>query len=174
MVKRVKKSGTVSAQGGLGNTSLNPGDRLRARGWCWTLNNYTEEEYNKLKSNDTLDTLKIGKMVIGLEKGKFMGTPHLQGYYYFDNAVSFSTLKKLIPKGHIERAKGSPSDNFLYCSKEGNFVSRGFKSTKKKLVDWFVDQDYESEVCKEHIMEFESLGGDEAPYIELDLDNIDF
>jgi hypothetical protein len=52
-----------------------------------------------------------------LETGE-KGTPHLQAYVKYANAISFNTMKKVYPTAHIEAAKGSPQQCIDYCSKE--------------------------------------------------------
>lgn len=96
----------------LGNTNTND---LKSRGWCFTLNNYTDTETHQI-----IEYCKSKKYIIGKEVGE-NGTPHLQGYIYSKNAIRFSTLKKICSRWHLEKAKGSMEDNRKYCSKEGNF-----------------------------------------------------
>lgn len=91
----------------------------KGRKWCFTLNNYTEVEYNVLKT--TLE-LKQWKYIIGKECGT-NGTSHLQGYIECKNAIPFNTLKNLVPKAHIEKAKGNQKQNLIYCSKENDFIT---------------------------------------------------
>lgn len=80
-------------KGGVGNTRDPP-----AISWCFTLNNYTEENINEL--------LTLGSKVlvfqeeIGEEK-----TPHLQGFIQFKTKTRFSALKKINDKIHWEKAK---------------------------------------------------------------------
>ena len=58
--------------------------------------------------------------------GEGEGTPHIQGYVYFDNQQTFSRMRILIgERAHLEKAKGSPRQNYDYCSKEGTvFASK--------------------------------------------------
>lgn len=92
---------------------------VRSRGWCFTVNNYIEQ--------DSIDVYTLVEpdsdnyLVFGYEKGE-KGTPHIQGYVHFKEARSFRTMKKLLPTAHIEVAKGSPLDNYKYCTKEGDFI----------------------------------------------------
>jgi hypothetical protein len=83
----------------------------RARRWCFTLNNWTEEEYEKVKE------IKCEYMIVGKEVGE-SGTPHLQGYVVFKGQKRQETLKREIPRAHLEVAKGSPTQNYEYCTKE--------------------------------------------------------
>lgn len=89
----------------------------RARGWCLTLNNYTNEEFVQLQ--------KIGDYgILGKEVGE-NGTPHLQGYLYFKNKISLRGLKFISPRAHFEIAKGTPADNQKYCSKDNAATAWG-------------------------------------------------
>lgn len=90
----------------------------RNRAWCFTLNNYTLPEYEHIK------TLKFKYLVVGREVGA-SGTPHLQGYIYFQNAISFNSLKMKLPNAHIEAARGTPEENRAYCTKDGDFSEDG-------------------------------------------------
>lgn len=118
---------------GLGNTNSKP-VRERARRFCFTLNNYTSEEY------DTLTQVFLEKKwcyIIGKEVGE-NGTPHLQGYLQCKNAISFNTLKKIIPRAHIEQARGTEEENFAYCSKENNFITN--IEIKPNYLDQYEDE----------------------------------
>jgi hypothetical protein len=97
----------------------------RSRAWCFTLNNYTEEDVI------TFHNLECEYIIVGKEMGESQ-TPHLQGYVYFANARSFASMKKLNGKTHFEKAKGSPMDNYKYCSKEGNFYEKGTMPSQGK------------------------------------------
>lgn len=92
----------------------------RSRSWCYTLNNYTEADESKLQALQ-----QPSYHLYGREVGE-QGTPHLQGFLYFQNKKSFKQIKKLLgDKAHIEIARGSTKQNVEYCSKEGNLWSRG-------------------------------------------------
>jgi hypothetical protein len=59
---------------------------------------------------------------IGKEVGE-KGTPHLQGYIEFKAPRTWQTIKNLLPRAHIEKARGTRKQNIAYCSKEKNFLS---------------------------------------------------
>ena len=83
--------------------------------WCFTLNNYTSEEYSSISSKCSTFCKKY---IIGKEVGEG-GTPHLQGYIEFktkSRPLSVFTSTRI----HWEKAKGNLDDNIKYCSKEGN------------------------------------------------------
>ena len=89
----------------------------RSRKWCFTLNNYSETELKLILVR--LETLKH-IYIVGEEIGE-QGTPHLQGYIEGKNAIKWDTLKKILPKAHIEPCKGSRKQNVIYCSKDNKF-----------------------------------------------------
>ncbi len=85
--------------------------------WCFTLNNWTEEELTNIRIK-TQDQTKY--LIAGKEKGE-EGTPHLQGFVHFKNKKRMSEVKKIIgPRAHLEVAVGSDIDNKEYCGKEGD------------------------------------------------------
>lgn len=93
-----------------------------AKNWCFTINNYTDEEYQGV-----LRCLRsISKyFIIGKEVGD-SGTPHLQGYCSLSISHSLSQLKdQLSSRGHFEVAKGGGAHNRVYCSKGNDFVEEG-------------------------------------------------
>lgn len=96
----------------------------RSRAWCFTLNNYTQEEYQQLT------TLKDGicYTIVGKEAGE-QGTPHLQGYLECTNRISMRALKTRIGLNgiHLEARRGTQAQAITYCKKEGDFVEVGNK-----------------------------------------------
>lgn len=94
----------------------------RSRDWCFTLNNYTEEEYDAIH---TLDSTEYQYIVYGKEVGE-SGTHHLQGYVYFVNAKSMSAVKKMLGnRCHLEKTKGTPQQASDYCKKDNLYVESG-------------------------------------------------
>lgn len=92
----------------------------RFRAWCFTLHDYTSQEYEQLANLPTVYKI-IGKEICPETK-----RPHLQGYLYFKDGKTFSSLKKQSSSRiHLEIAKGSPQENRDYCRKEGDYVEIG-------------------------------------------------
>lgn len=84
----------------------------RAKNWCGTINNpLPEDEVNLLSLHREHDYL-----VYQIEQGG-EGTPHIQWYIRFQDQQRFNTLKKTLPRAHIELCKGTPADNIKYCTK---------------------------------------------------------
>lgn len=97
-----------------GNTKTSASPSIK---WCFTLNNYTPEEENKLK---VMVEKECKFCVCGHEVGE-KGTPHLQGYLEFKRKIRFNQVKILLgSRYHIEKAKGSKWDNITYCEKDGD------------------------------------------------------
>lgn len=94
----------------------------RSRGWCFTLNNWTQPEYDSIYDHAFSSIVKYA--VVGKEVGENQ-TEHLQGYLYYSNARRFTTVKRFLPRAHLEPAKGTALQNFEYCSKEGDFYEAG-------------------------------------------------
>lgn len=113
----------------LGNTKPKPKQESDAKMWCFTINNYTEEELNKLVQSLNSDD----KYVIGKEVGK-EGTPHLQGYIKFYRKCRLTALKKLNERAHWEKCKGNEKDNVKYCTKDGKYVTNMEISKPLKLI----------------------------------------
>lgn len=89
----------------------------RANGWCFTLNNPSEEDILLPQSWD-IDSYVY--LVYQLEQGE-SGTPHLQGYVNFGKQVRFNGVRDMFSPDnypHLETAKGTAKQNMFYCTKE--------------------------------------------------------
>lgn len=100
----------------------------RSRSFCFTLNNPTPDEERLIQALEAL------YVIYGREKAPKTGTPHLQGYVYFENGKTESAARKLLPRAHVERARGDAWQNMEYCSKDGDVFTKGTPpaSTKEK------------------------------------------
>jgi hypothetical protein len=127
--------------------------------WCFTVFQYDEETEKKLKSlyPDTVDYLCYGHEVCPTT-----GKAHLQGYIKFTNKKRFNQVKKLfnVPP-HIEKCKGTPHQNFIYCGKEDKnpveLGTRPFKTPEIKqqkmqlLIDQLISGVSVTEICKSNL-----------------------
>lgn len=113
-METIKSQSNLTTESEPGNT--NP---VRARRWCMTLNNYSDNEYN-LIINELKQ--KSQYLVIGKEIGEDKKTPHLQGYVEFKNQKKLNELKNINKRIHWEKAKGNRKQNFEYCSKDNKFI----------------------------------------------------
>lgn len=109
---------------------------VQSKGWCFTLNNYTESQLGYYHNPIGWDKWSdIEYLVVGREVGE-SGTPHLQGYIRFKKKVTFPTvLNVLRGHPHIEKAKGSPKQNRTYCTKGGDFKEFGVVPKQGKRAD---------------------------------------
>lgn len=107
----------------LGNTIPKPKRDSSAKNWCFTLNNYTEDE---LASIVTFLNLAPNNYVIGREVGE-EGTPHLQGYVSFEKKLRMNECKNINHRIHWEVAKGNEKQNINYCTKDNKYIIKGFK-----------------------------------------------
>lgn len=87
-----------------------------AKNYCFTINNPTEEDTRKLK--DAEDPEIVSYLCYGKERGE-SGTPHYQGFISFVKRRTLGWVKNHVSeRAHFEQAKGSPTQNRAYCSKE--------------------------------------------------------
>lgn len=115
---------------------------MTSRRWCFTLNNFTNGEYELIKQN--LATTKYG--VIGKETGEG-GTPHLQGFVIFETSKRLNAVKRFLSnRAHVEQARGTSNQAATYCKKEGSFEefgelpnSQGKRSDIEKFKEWIME-----------------------------------
>jgi len=104
------------------------------------LNNYSEDEYRSIKD---WCSAECDYAVVGKEVGE-EGTPHLQGYFRKKVKCRLSSLKdSLSGRAHFEVARGTPSDNRTYCTKDGDSWesgtcpdARGRKNRDELALEW--------------------------------------
>jgi len=105
------------------------------RAFTFTLNNYTEDDYNYLNNLDTRYS------IIARESAPTTGTPHLQGYLYFKNQRSLNSLKKQFPSCHWEIAHADTETNQKYC-KKGNLAPINPETGLQEETDYFFKGEY--------------------------------
>ncbi|AXH76825.1 MAG: putative viral replication protein [Cressdnaviricota sp.] len=154
--------------GGEGNTNPLPTQNKKqispAIRWCFTLNNYSEDQYSSIVLN-IKEKCRLG--IIGKETGE-SGTPHLQGYLEF-NTKSRPASAFGIKEIHWEKAKGSKAANIEYCSKDdsspfchGCKRHRPLEIIKKtQLYDWqkYILRQIESEPDNRKVLWYWSVEG---------------
>ncbi len=104
----------------------------QSRNWCFTLNNYTTEEMKKIDDFSMANTTAY--IIYGKEIGE-NGTPHLQGFFHLPKSRAASYIKRIVPRAHIEKAKGTPIENITYCSKEGDVTTYGVEPRTQQQVN---------------------------------------
>jgi len=90
----------------------------KSRGWCYTTNNYSDADVEKLRALSTDSAVTYS--IFGYEIAPSTKTPHLQGFIFFTNCRAFNTVKELLPTGsHIEpkSSKSTPLQAAEYCKK---------------------------------------------------------
>lgn len=109
----------------------------RVSRFVFTLNNYTQDEYEAIK------TIDCRWMIVGKEVGE-EGTPHLQGACFLRTQKAFSRLKTLpgLKRAHVEEARGSAEQQLAYCTKQdkdayisGTMPQPGKRSDLEDVVD---------------------------------------
>lgn len=107
------------------------------RHFCFTINNYTELDYNKL----TKKGLKqIKYIVVGKEVGLKEKTPHLQCFVSFHHEKSINAAKKYMEIPYIEfiYEDSTPYKAAQYCKKDGDYYEEGTppkQQGKRKDID---------------------------------------
>ncbi len=124
-----------SSRGKSGNTKqISP-----SKHWCFTLNNYTNENIEFICSNSSIE------QYIFQEETGDKGTPHLQGYIKFKSKVRPLSIFKST-SFHWEKTRDIKR-SIAYCQKEdtrtGKVFSKGIKIIKplkciktEQLYDW--------------------------------------
>lgn len=109
----------------------------RVRDYHFVLNNYTDEEVELIKQTP------CRYIIFGKEVAPTTGTPHLQGYVYFEEKKTMVGVQKI--KGWkrtaLKEARGDADQNKVYCSKDKIVFEKGDKPTQGKRKD--LDEVYE-------------------------------
>lgn len=100
-----------------------------ARAWCFTVNNYTDDEYSSLVQQ-LLEHTEEYYFCVGKEVGD-SGTPHLQGFIQAkDKYYKWRPLPKwAVARGdianvaHWSKMKKTRDANYNYCRKDGLYES---------------------------------------------------
>lgn len=94
----------------------------RGYAWCFTLNNpdMTPEALGATMA-------PVSSYYLFQEERGDSGTPHFQGYIEFPNNKTLPFVRKLIPRAHWERRRGSQQQACDYCRKEEGRVSGPFE-----------------------------------------------
>lgn len=96
--------------------------------WCFTLNNYNENEETAIASTftDPEEDPLLVYVVYGRETGE-NGTRHLQGYLELSKRQRLTGVRRLpgLQRAHFEPRRGSASQAIAYCRKDGEVVTFG-------------------------------------------------
>lgn len=88
----------------------------------FTHNNYSDADVEAAKEF-IRSSCRYG--IFGKEVAPTTGTPHLQGYIYFDNARTFASVRRQFPRARIAAARGDCEANRSYCSKGDDIFEHG-------------------------------------------------
>lgn len=95
---------------------------MQSRSWCFTLNNPDLGEDKNLV-HDPLPIWKgLRYRLHSFEIGE-NGTPHFQGFAYFERPVRLAALKKMSHTAHWEQLRGNFEQNKAYCTKSSTHVA---------------------------------------------------
>lgn len=103
----------------------------RSRAWCVTYNNWRDHQ------PDAWDKIQLlgDYGCIAPEEGEQNGTPHIQGYLYFENKKQKGKLIKDFPKASFRPAFGSAEQNRTYIF--GNYTKGDkFKPLNPEAIEW--------------------------------------
>lgn len=97
----------------------------RSRGWCFTVQNYDDDDLAYVSSLFE-DNVQCTYLIIGFEHAPRTGTPHLQCYIYYTNAVNETTMMDLLYGYHFEPQKaGKNVKAYVYCMEEYEYIEYG-------------------------------------------------
>lgn len=129
-------------QGEKGNTSPSPVKEIKrisaSRNWTFTFFVETKDEWLQFSKNFK----EKDKFIYGFEICPETKRFHLQGYVEFHKKCRpMELIKDIFP--HWEKARGTRSQNLVYCSKDGEIQVQGFNlatDMERELVDPLEDK----------------------------------
>ncbi len=126
----------------------------RARGWCWTWNNYTDADVSRL---GTQSRDNVSYIIWGKEVGE-QGTRHLQGFVRFGTLKTMSQVKEYLGSTtiHLEKQLGTSHQAAEYCRKDGEVtefgeppVGQGKRSDLETIKHWIDEGEEEEKIAEE-------------------------
>jgi len=129
----IRRKGTSSSTKG--------GHGKRVTHFVFTLNNWTSDEYEQIK------TIPCRWLIMGRETGE-QGTPHLQGAVVLQSQKAYSRLTTLpgLKRAHVAEMHGTPLQSQVYCTKQDSAAyEKGTLPSPGKRVDLddIIDQIYD-------------------------------
>ena len=108
-----------------------------SKSWCFTLNNYTDEECEFLEERLVL---LCTVMYASKEVAPSTGTPHIQGYLTLKRTKRQKAMEKLLPRAHWEVAKADKNEQDCYIFKPDSEVfiklDNGGKGKRNDITDF--------------------------------------
>lgn len=132
----------------------------RVKRWCFTLNHWTENEYNVVFPSNPDGSLGLSPLLeyacVGKEVSS-IGTPHLQGICVFRTRSRITTVRSFLGRAHWEITRCLVA-SIEYCQKEGNFLELGEKPTatrqgKRADIDAFKSAVVNGTICRKVLRE---------------------
>lgn len=119
----------------------------RSRKWCFTIHARDDAEADDWSINARDDHLPISPAgpvywIYQVEVCPDTNRVHLQGFVYYENAVSLRRAKLDLGRddAHLERCRGTVEENIVYCSKEDSAIQgpfeHGNRPTQGRRTDW--------------------------------------
>lgn len=97
----------------------------RSRGFCFTISNYTDDDIARCMALYEDDPL-VSYIIIGFEKCPRTGTPHIQGYIYYPNKITWRVMKDKLSPYHVEPQKAKFNVNaYCYCMEDRDYYEMG-------------------------------------------------
>lgn len=131
-------------------------------GYCFTLNNYTDEDEQTYMS--IVGSRGVEYIIFGRETAPSTGTKHLQGYMQVNHDKTARLNQHLPCKKHV-RARGDWQSNYNYCTKGGDFyeageadkdlqgIKQGKRSDLAAVKDAIMRGETYDEICDAHFEE---------------------
>lgn len=128
----------------LGNTKPKPTkQKSPAKRWCFTLNNYTDEEVSSISS--TIYE-KCSKALVAYEVGEECGTPHLQGFIKLKVKERPMTVFSFTNRISWRAANGNDDSQWTYITKQNEpFINIGYPKPVKVINP---DRPWEQDILK--------------------------
>lgn len=117
-----------------------PGHGPRAKYWCFTLNNYTPLDVDRLSTQNE----EVTYIIFGKEVGA-SGTPHLQGFVAFEARKRLSQVIHVIGQAHCSITRHL-AQAIEYCKKDGDFTEVGLSPVEGKKVERSDLEDFKDSV----------------------------
>lgn len=102
---------------------------MGSKNWCFTLNNYTDEDV--LRLNNLVSTNnRVTYLIYGKEVAE-SGTPHLQGFVSLNQKTRMAMIKNILGGNpHLEVAR-NVNASIIYCKKDGEWEEFGTREGGK-------------------------------------------
>lgn len=125
------------------------------RAWCFTLNNYTDEDFKKM--SDLVDDSSVNRLIGGFEIAPTTGTPHIQGAIVFRSKRALGGVRKLLPRAMWSNMEKKWPAQVKYCSKECKVEWRknteggqGERTDIKEAIKMIKEGADFADVCRKH------------------------